>query len=77
MRAMTISSNVISADKLPALRARLERLDAQRRCMRVPDKYWTAMKHRARFSNEPIAKALERELNRYARTVQECLSAKG
>ena len=67
------SGNVIAADKLPKLRASLERLEAQRACMRIPDPHWRAMKRRARKSHQPIAVALERELDGYARLIQERL----
>jgi len=51
---------------LADLKRRLERLEAQRLCMRVPDPLWEAMKKRAKKAPERIDDALERELNRYA-----------
>jgi hypothetical protein len=63
--------NVISEEKLPALRADLNRLEGQRKCMRIPDRYWRAMKSRARKSHEPIVTALERELARHANVLIE------
>ncbi len=69
MRDPQTGNNVIALDKLPELRASLERLEGQRRCMRISDRYWEKMKRRARKSHEPIAIALERELDRQARMI--------
>lgn len=55
--------NIISADKLPELREHLERLEAQRKCMRIPDRHWRAMKARAKKSHKPLAEALQSELS--------------
>lgn len=63
--------NVISEKKLPALRTDLSRLEGQRKCMRIPDRYWRAMRNRARESHEPIVTALERELARHANMLME------
>ena len=63
--------NVISEEKLPALRADLSRLEGQRKCMRIPDRYWRDMKTRARESHSPIVTALERELARHANMLME------
>ncbi len=63
--------NVISEEKLPALRTDLNRLEGQRKCMRIPDRYWRAMRSRARNSHEPIVTALERELARHANILME------
>ena len=68
--------NLVSSDQLFGLKAELDRLDAQRRCMRVPDRYWRQMKLRARKSNLPLADALQSELNRYAQSLQEMFSSK-
>ena len=69
MRDPQTGDNVIALDKLPKLRASLKRLEGQRRCMRISDRYWQVMKNRARKSHEPIAAALKRELDRQARMI--------
>ena len=63
MSNIMAADNVISADRMPELREDLERLDAQRKCMRIPDRYWRAMKARAKKSHRPLAEALEGELS--------------
>lgn len=68
-----VLDNVIAAHRLPDLRARLNRLDAQRKCMRVSDRQWRAMMSRARQSDRPLAEALQSELNVYAYMVVQAL----
>lgn len=63
-------NNVIEMDRLPALRAEIVRLDAQRCCMRISDNRWNALKRRARLSSRPFIEALEGELERYAKWIQ-------
>ena len=65
--------NVISAEKLPELRECLERLEAQRKCMRIPDRYWRAMKARAKKSHRPLAEALQGELSACAYKILQLL----
>ena len=64
---------LIAADKLPGLREELDRLEAQRKCMRIPDRYWFVMLSRARKSQRPLLEALQSELNRYAKSLQQFL----
>ena len=65
------ADNIISLDKLPDLRARLERLDAQRVCLRITDKHWDKMKEQARKSARPLEIALQSELDRCAHKIQQ------
>lgn len=65
------ADNIISFDKLPDLRARLERLDAQRVCLRITDKHWDKMKQQARKSAKPLEVALQSELDRCAHKIQQ------
>lgn len=67
------ADNIISADRLPKLRAELERLEAQRRCMRIPDRYWRAMKARAKKSHRPLEEALEGELSTCAYKIMQLM----
>jgi hypothetical protein len=68
-----VLDNVIEAHRLPDMRARLNRLDAQRKCMRVPDRLWRVMMKRARKSDRPLAEALQSELNVYAHMILHAL----
>lgn len=66
----TVLDNVISLDRLPELRAEIDRFEAQRTCMRISDRSWQAIKRRARESHRPLTEALESELARYARWIR-------
>ena len=63
MSKTVAADNVISADKLPELRELLEELEAQRKCMRIPDNNWRAMKARAKKSHKSFIVALQGELS--------------
>lgn len=63
--------NIVSLDRLPDLRARLERLDAQRICLRITDKHWDKLKQQARKSPKPLDVALQSELDRCAHWIQQ------
>ena len=65
------ADNVMSMDKLPDLRTRLERLDAQRICLRITDRHWDKMKKQARKSPKPLDVALQSELDRCAHAIQQ------
>ena len=63
-------NNVIGMDKLPALRAEMDRLDKQRICMRISERRWKSLIRRARKSHLPFVEALEVELQHYAKWIQ-------
>ena len=65
--------NVIPANRLPELRAQLDRLEAQRKCMRIPDRYWRAMKARAKKSHRPLEEALQGELSACAHRIMQLM----
>ena len=63
-------ATVLPAGKLLDLKARLEKLDHERICLRITDKYWQILKERARKSPKPLDVALQGELNRAADAIR-------
>ena len=62
-------SNILPAEKMRDLKARLDELNHERICLRITDKYWNTLKERARKSPKPLDVALQSELNRAANAI--------
>lgn len=62
---------VLGAERLAEHKAVLERLNHERLCLRITDRYWEVLKARARKSTKPMEVALQGELDRAADAIKQ------